>query len=618
MIKSSVKMSSNENRMVPNNQIRVHLWSLSLVLLHFITIISTQGLSQHFEKPPDGEYFRLKDQRLEIPCIVRNRQGECQWLHNGKVIGNIPRKYKFERTPNDGDCSITINDLDLKNDDGQWQCQVTAASIGQETLSSQFAQVVVLVAPTKPVIKQVKDNKLRLPADRSNEIECQSDYGNPLPRIEWFIDGENVTQNSRSSVVETTSDTKSVVSYLNHTFKRSHRNSTITCQALHPTVDQNTSAIIDVLYAPQVSVPQKIYTVNEDSDLRIECQVDANPPTKAIWKPLNSQLPNVGYESNYLIIHRISKDMNNAEFECTAQNEFGFSQTVSIKLDVLYQPRLSKASDPQQTVEIGQPFSLECNYDGNPVPKITWYHINPISDEVRERLNSVEDPRVLWIKNATYHDEGHYYCEGLNHNVLIDKDFVVRSAKFTVDIIGKPAVIQNPGAIQGYRSAITDVEQLFCSDPLPTSVYWRFGSMRIDVRSTTPPNPLWQENNTSQIFTRHKARSLVPLDKTGTSSSSPTCFRAILSIYNTDISDQRDYELIVENSRGIMESVVKLKVSSPISAAIMITIGLIILIMLFAFTLVTMLIIKRRKQGKQKSDDESKAEARGIEQELKV
>jgi hypothetical protein len=42
---------------------------------------------------------------------------------------------------------------------------------------------------------QEKDNKLRLPADRSNEIECQSDYGNPLPRIEWFIDGENVTQN---------------------------------------------------------------------------------------------------------------------------------------------------------------------------------------------------------------------------------------------------------------------------------------------------------------------------------------------------------------------------------------------------------------------------------------
>jgi hypothetical protein len=117
--------------------------------------------------------------------------------------------------------------------------------------------------------------------------------------------------------------------------------------------------------------------------------------------------------------------MNNAVFECTAQNEFGFSQTVSITLDVLCkafiivcsqiptnqllsldQPRLNKASDPQQTVEVGQSFSLECNYDGNPVPKITWYHINPISDVVRERLNGEEDPRILSIKNATYHDEG--------------------------------------------------------------------------------------------------------------------------------------------------------------------------------------------------------------------
>ncbi len=50
---------------------------------------------------------------------------------------------------------------------------------------------------------------------------------------------------------------------------------------------------------------------------------------------LDSQLPNIGYDSNYLTIHRITKDMNKAVFECTAQNEFGFSQTVSITLDVL-------------------------------------------------------------------------------------------------------------------------------------------------------------------------------------------------------------------------------------------------------------------------------------------
>lgn len=54
-----------------------------------------------------------------------------------------------------GDCSLTINNLDLKSDDGDWQCQVTAASLGQESLISPLAQVVVLVAPTKPVIRDI-------------------------------------------------------------------------------------------------------------------------------------------------------------------------------------------------------------------------------------------------------------------------------------------------------------------------------------------------------------------------------------------------------------------------------------------------------------------------------
>lgn len=51
------------------------------------------------------------------------------------------------------------------------------------------------------------------------------------------------------------------------------------------------------------------------------------------------------------------------------------------------------------------------------------------------------------------------------------------------------------------------------------------------------------------------------------------------------------------------------------SAAIMITVGLIVLILLLALTLATTVLIKRRKVAKEKADDESKAEARGIEQE---
>lgn len=49
----------------------------------------------------DDIYFS-KGGRVEIPCIVRNRQGSCNWLHNGSVIGPISGKYLYAREPNDG------------------------------------------------------------------------------------------------------------------------------------------------------------------------------------------------------------------------------------------------------------------------------------------------------------------------------------------------------------------------------------------------------------------------------------------------------------------------------------------------------------------------------------
>lgn len=65
----------------------------------------------------------------------------------------------------------------------------------------------------------------------------------------------------------------------------------------------------------------------------------------------------------------------------------------------------------------------------------------------------------------------------------------------------------------------------------------------------------------SSLHARFHVRNLIPLDKAAFSSRS-TCFQATLSIQNTDLSDQRDYTLVVENDQGTMQSVVKLKVFS--------------------------------------------------------
>ncbi|CAG2102918.1 unnamed protein product, partial [Medioppia subpectinata] len=417
-------------------------------------------------------------EELDIPCTVRGREGECLWLKNNQAVGNIPNKYQFLRQPSNGDCSLHIYNLDPKYDEGEWQCQVTSPNIHESTISSDPVKVVVLVAPNPPSIRSVESNQLRVYSDRSNEIECISSNGNPAPRIEWYIDGEN----SRTNIDSITGDSPKVTSVLSYIFKRMHRNSTISCLSIHQTITQNTSALINVMYAPQVSVPQKVYTINEGNSLTVQCLVDSNPITSAVWKAIDSETNHefrTEYQTNALIIDRVTKSMNKAVFECSARNEFGASNNEQITLDVLFEPTLIRASEPQQSVELGDSIRLYCEYDGNPVPKIMWFHINPITDQVRNRPNNEANASFLVIQNATYHDEGHYYCEALNHNSITNKELIVRSAKIIVDIMGKPAIIQKKDTAYGYRGTDTDVEQIFCSDPTPTSVYWQYGSMRV-------------------------------------------------------------------------------------------------------------------------------------------
>lgn len=149
-----------------------------------LTCVSTNHTNASINKIND-----VLGTTLQIPCIIRNRQGECLWLHNGKAKGMISGKYEFKREPDNGkldlwrltcfwqlsviiifktwlfvslggrlhisgDCTITIYNADRKYDDGQWQCQVTAPSVHQETLSSEVANVIVLITPSRPVIKR--------------------------------------------------------------------------------------------------------------------------------------------------------------------------------------------------------------------------------------------------------------------------------------------------------------------------------------------------------------------------------------------------------------------------------------------------------------------------------
>lgn len=51
-----------------------------------------------------------------------------------------------------------------------------------------------------------------------------------------------------------------------------------------------------------------------------------------------------------------------------------------------------------------------------------------------------------------------------------------------VDISGRPSFLTDKVTIFGYRGMNTRIEQSFCSDPFPSSVYWTYGSTRLVVK----------------------------------------------------------------------------------------------------------------------------------------
>lgn len=75
----------------------------------------------------------------------------------------------------------------------------------------------------------------------------------------------------------------------------------------------------------------------EGVDLRIVCDVDANPTARVVWRRTggNGVMPSTGREPNILSFDKVTRDLDASLFECQAQNEYGISEPAQVALDVL-------------------------------------------------------------------------------------------------------------------------------------------------------------------------------------------------------------------------------------------------------------------------------------------
>lgn len=93
------------------------------------------------------------------------------------------------------------------------------------------------------------------------------------------------------------------------------------------------------------------------------------------------------------------------------------------------------------------------------------------------------------------------------------------------------------------------------------------------------------------------------------------CYDSTLLIRDTDLSDERDYVLVIENERGVQEGVVQLRVVTPLSGTALVAIALAIILLIFVISIVTLLMVRkarRKGDGSIRDDEEAKEDAPGI------
>lgn len=115
--------------------------------------------------------------------------------------------------------------------------------------------------------------------------------------------------------------------------------------------------------------------------------------------------------------------MDDKEFQCTAKNVVGGSETVTVvisvscKFNLLYhrtgvnnniffvdRPHIAVKTPKVQSVLVGGDVEMICETSGNPKPTITWTFVDYVYNQ--QHNPSPADPSKLVIHNVSYLDEG--------------------------------------------------------------------------------------------------------------------------------------------------------------------------------------------------------------------
>ncbi|XP_046443763.1 kin of IRRE-like protein 3 isoform X7 [Daphnia pulex] len=572
----------------------------------------SQGMQQ-FDREP--QYTEANPGEIVImPCRVFNKKGQCVWQKDGKPVGIYPGKYEWVSSPDLGDCSLRISAARADLDAGEWECQVTASSFdAQDALTSDPARLVVRVPPSPPQLEvelsPIADGgNLTLSAGKEATVRCLSRGGNPAANVKWFLDDrELVGQYNQTNTTDIGKvKTWMAVSTLTYTFNKTDHSKLLRCVALHeayPTKSRESSVTLDIHYAPEVTLvgtPTVDLEENIDS-VSLRCRADANPPATVIWRRVggNPSLSNKSPVASMGDIYSFQEILefspvtrkDSATYSCEAKNTIGTSNLITIPIDIKYSPMIvnvGPAVSQQLTVTLYESTRLECQAEGNPQPRYQWLHRRPKDGE--EDIVIRSEDRYLHITNVTYEHQGEYIC--IATSTINGLERMVQSEAITLRVVGPPQVLNEVSSrfISVERGDDAVIRAVFCADPRPIRVSWRWAAFQMEAGSGS---------GRFVAEALHKGKR-------------DECYETRLRIQRVEMNDARHYYLTVENDKGSDTFYVTLTVKvEPVSMATVIAVVIACLFLIIVVTLCLLYAYRSerccfdRKGGSKSTDLES-------------
>ncbi|XP_052128533.1 roundabout homolog 2-like isoform X2 [Frankliniella occidentalis] len=310
---------------------------------------------------------------------------------------------------------------------------------------------------------------LEHPADvvvRRNDpltLNCKAE-GRPEPSIEWWKDGERVSNAPHRVLLPSGS-----LFFLRVASGKKEPDSGVYwCAAKNEAgqaTSRNATLLVAVLRDEFRTQPRDTRVAAGETAL-LECgPPKGQPEPTVIWKRNGQDLDvdnNRRYkivEGGNLLIPSVSQS-DEGKYKCIAQNVAGVRESLTANLDVHVKPYfIHPPSDV--TALVGQSVELECASAGEPAPTMLWRREDGRMPIARAHIL---DNKALRIEHVTSEDVGTYICEAEN-------DVGSDSAKVALTVHSPPYFTVRPSDVRVPLGSSVSFPCAAEGSP-PPSVFW--------------------------------------------------------------------------------------------------------------------------------------------------